>query len=207
MPRGYPMGFSWRLFYSDLSLVYPISPTAPRREAWCGLQRDLQPAATHRRPVCRPDIPPLCRCRRRRLLLLRMEKRNDKNTWRCPGQSADSPAGYWLRAPVCHCWPSKAEHHLLRACCDENKDRRGRRGMGRRGDVWVGRWGVVVGCMALLLKKKKKENSPLCILSTQTLRIMNELCVTKRSQTRLLTCLHICLIPYSFLNISVLFIF
>ncbi|TNN59623.1 hypothetical protein EYF80_030195 [Liparis tanakae] len=29
--------------------------------------------------------------------------------------------------------PSKAEHHLLRACCDENKGRRGRRGMGAKG--------------------------------------------------------------------------
>lgn len=32
--------------YCDVWLVYPISPRAPRREAWCGLQRDLQPAAT-----------------------------------------------------------------------------------------------------------------------------------------------------------------
>lgn len=80
---------------------------------------------------------------------------NDTNTWRCPDQSADSPAGYWLRAPVCHCRPSKAEHHLLRACCDENKDRRGWRGRGRRGGD--GGW-----YMALLLRKK----SPLCAFST-----------------------------------------
>lgn len=120
--------------YSDLSLVYPISHRAPRREAWCGLHGDLQPAATHHRPT---GLSPryssaVCACLpacssygwRRKMI---------KNTWRCPDQSADSPAGYWLRATVCHCRPSKAEHHLLRACCDENKGRRGRRGMGRRG--------------------------------------------------------------------------
>lgn len=77
-------------------------------------------------------------------LLLRMEKKNDKNTWRCPDQSADSPASYWLRAPVCHCRPSKAKHHLLRACCDENKGRRGRRGGGAWGE-WG--WGGGGGCV------------------------------------------------------------
>lgn len=132
--------------YGDLSLVYPISPRAPRRQAWCGLQSEIfQPAATHHhhhhRPLCRPEIPPLCRCRRL-LLFLRIEKKNDKNTWRCPDQSADSPAGYWLRAPVCHCRPSKAEHHLLQAC-DENKGKRGRRGDGGTGRRGEGVWGVV----------------------------------------------------------------
>lgn len=107
------------------------------------------------------SLPPPA-CLPASLLLLRMERKNDKNTWRCPDQSADSPAGYWLRAPVRHCRPSKAEHHLLRACCDENKDRRGRRGMGRRGDVWVGRWGVVHGITAGK-KEKKKTTSPLCL--------------------------------------------
>ena len=122
---------------------------------------------THRRPLCRPDIPPLCRCLPACLLLLRMERKNDKNTWRCPDQSADSPAGYWLRGAVRHCRPSKAEHHLLRACCDENKDRRGRRGMGRRGDVWVGRWwGVVHGITAGKGKRKKKK-PPLCVSRTK----------------------------------------
>lgn len=71
------------------------------------------------------------------LLLLRLEKKNYNNTWRCPGQSADSPAGYWLAGAVCHRGPSRAEqrHHLLRACCDENKDRGGRseEGGSRRG--------------------------------------------------------------------------
>lgn len=66
------------------------------------------------------------------------KKQKKQNTWRCPDRSADSLAGYWLRAPVCHCRPSKAEHHLLRACCDENKGRRGRRGMGRAGVLGCG---------------------------------------------------------------------
>ena len=127
---------------------------------------NLLPATSHQ-PFFRPDIPTLCRCRRRlpaslpaSLLLLRMERKNDKNTWRCPDQSADSPAGYWLRAPVRHCRPSKAEHHLLRACCDENKDRRGRRGMGRRGMCG---WGDGGWYMALRLEKKERKTSPLCL--------------------------------------------
>lgn len=151
-----------------MSLVYPLSPRAPRGDAWCCLQRDLQPAARNPpttalspRYSSAVSLPPPA-CLPASLLLLRMERKNDKNTWRCPDQSADSPAGYWLRAPVRHCRPSKAEHHLLRACCDENKDRRGRRGMGRRGDVWVGRWGVVHGITAGK-KEKKKTTSPLCL--------------------------------------------
>lgn len=32
----------------DLPIVYPISPRAPRSDAWRCLQRDLQPAATRR---------------------------------------------------------------------------------------------------------------------------------------------------------------
>lgn len=89
---------------------------------------------------CHRDIPPLGR---RRPLLLQMEERNDKNTWRCPSQSADSEAGYWRRAHVCH--REAAEHHLLRACCDENKGRRGRRGTRRGEVVWLGTEGVAHG--------------------------------------------------------------
>lgn len=115
---------------SDLSPVCLISPT----------KRDMMRAAVRRmsrcspRPTgyCHPDIPPLCR---RRPLLPQMEERNGKNTWRCPSQSADSEAGYWRRTHVCHC---EAEHHLLRACCDENKGRRGRRGTRRGEVVWLG---------------------------------------------------------------------
>lgn len=45
-----------------LRRVPSVSPRAPRRDAWCGLQRRIsQPAAT--RPLClRDDIPPQCCC-------------------------------------------------------------------------------------------------------------------------------------------------
>lgn len=99
--------------YSDLSLEYPLSPRAPRREAWCGLQRDLQPAATRHRLIC----PIFLRCATTTIAAATArtssssfgwEKKNYKNTWRCPDCSADYPAGYWLRAPVCHHRPKQS---------------------------------------------------------------------------------------------------
>lgn len=99
-------------------------PAAAREEsAAVSLQRSVSSAAAAAAAVASSSSSPSPP-----LLLLRLEEKNYNNTWRCPGQSADSPAGYWLAGAVCHRGPSRAEqrHHLLRACCDENKDRGGR---------------------------------------------------------------------------------
>ncbi len=133
---GYPRGFSWRLFTAICRSCIRSVPgrLGERHGAVCReISNLLQPTTDRfvapmflRSAAAAAAAAAACSSYgwRRKMI---------KNTWRCPDQSADSPAGYWLRAPVCHCRPSKAEHHLLRACCDENKDRRGRRGMGRRG--------------------------------------------------------------------------
>lgn len=136
MPKGVPEA-QLAAACSDLSPVCPISPT--KRDMMRAAVRSMSRCSLTPTGYCHPDIPPLCR---RRPLLLQMEERNDKNTWRCPSQSADSEAGYWRSAHVCHC---EAEHHLLRACCDENKGRTGRRGTRRGEVVWLGTEGVVCG--------------------------------------------------------------
>lgn len=129
MPRGYPGGFSWRLRAAICRFRIRSFPQRlrERHDAVCREIPDLpQPTALSPPPPASPTAGE--------------EKwfKKKQNTWRCPDQSADSPAGYWLSAPVCHCRPSKAEHHLLRARCDENKDGRGRRGIGWGRGVWVG---------------------------------------------------------------------
>lgn len=72
---------------SDLSPVYPISPT--KKDMMRAAVRRMSRCSPKPTGYCHPDGPPLCR---RRPRLLRMEERNDKNTWRCPSQSADSEA-------------------------------------------------------------------------------------------------------------------
>lgn len=65
------------------------------------------------------------------------EKKNYKNTWRCPDRSADYPAGYWLRAPVCHRRPKQSRAPSAPGLWWEQRQERaaGWRSMGR------GAWG------------------------------------------------------------------
>lgn len=71
----------------DLSPVHPISPTD--RDMVRAAVRSMSSCSPKPTGCCHPDGPALCR---RRPLLLQMEERNDKNTWRSPSQSADSEA-------------------------------------------------------------------------------------------------------------------
>jgi len=92
------------------------------------------------RPGCvRPDIPPLSACLPAPPTDGEGRENNDKEKRekKTPGAVQTSQL---IPQQTIGCerlsvtvGPSKAEHHLLRACCDENKGRRGRRGMGAKG--------------------------------------------------------------------------
>lgn len=127
MPTRVSRGGSWRMLAAICRLCMR-SVSRCLRETHGAVCREI-PGLLH---LSQPSTPQLCH---RHPLLLLMEEKNDKNTWRCPNQSADSEAVYWRRAHACHCRPCKAEHHLLQACCDENKGRRGRRALGEGGGM------------------------------------------------------------------------
>lgn len=127
-----PPEFWWRLFTAR-----PIR--AHRRDAWCGLQRQIsQLAAT--RPLCHShDIPPHC-CRSSlrecRWIAIAIRGKKAENTWRCSDYSQLIPqqAIGWERLSI----QSKAKQSTI---CSRLVVMRTKAGGGRRGGKAWGLWG------------------------------------------------------------------